>query len=811
MNLKKRCLAVPLALGIILVLSFVLLFSHLGSRPLYGDEPYHTVAIAAKSLSYITTTNFGSTLYPLLLHFLLPLGETTTMARLPAALFGFLSVWGIFLLGKLFFKEKEGLLAALFLAVSTYLIYISRQARGYTGLLFFSVFSLYFFWRAVKENKFILWFLYVLCTVIGIYAHFFLLIIIPVHAFFIVILIFEKWTRKKPVEIPVTKKKFWSVALSVFFMLILTFLLYLPMKKTESLNLFYFFKSSLSNISKAEIFLNPVSLIPVVIKRLLCYDTWPFFFFVQLGLLLFGLAASLKNHGKVFILFLSYLSLPFFLFAMSNPPAVYLTPQDRKFIFILPLLFLLMAKGLTSLHSILAWAILALTRIKNPVAFKKGLWGFILLAILACQAVFLEDYIFYSWNFLSLKIDSETSAYIQSHVSQMEMLYSDDYLNKNTFLILQPLRYPDGSQKGMMIYESDYDYVLSSRLYQPLGFLAILNQSSINEEDVSRLGLISNATQIKKVSRYFIVHSPSGEKTLYDKMVCLMNFLSRLPRDKEKIVTYHLLLAKIHLLAKRNPEALNELESFDGLKSRPSQEAGFGQEIGLSQKIIQKLFCLKRERPPVIIQDALVRNIQEYLKENADQLLLEGKFDEALSLQKKAESLNSRQFESSLWFHLSLGVSRQKMGMANEAVREYKKALLLSMTPKDETYVLKKIIEIRGYPFGYFIWQKKGVCHLRWWSNEKGTFAGTIENSRSFRSLGEYHLISNDKYKHSKKVLVFQGIVEGGRIEGLDLFIKSHSRLTFSLKINGRKDIEERIIFLPQETHPQGMPFSLKE
>lgn len=812
MNSKKRSFSTPLALGIILVFSFVLSFYRLGSRPLYGDEPFHTVAIAAKPLSYILTTNFGSTLYPFLLHFLLPLGQTETMARLPAALFGFLSVWGIFLLGKLFFKEREGLIVALFGALSTYILYFSQQARGYTGLLFFSIFSLYFFWRAVKENKISFWLLYILSTAIGTYTHFFLLIIVPVHAFFIIILAIEKWLKKKtPSQALLTPKKLRNAVLSICLIILLTFLLYLPMKRTETVNLFYYFKSSLSNIFRAEIFLNPASLIVCIIKRLLSYDIWAGFFFAQVALFLLGLVACLKNHGKTLILFLSYLVLPFFLFSMSNPPPVYLTPQDNKFIFILPFLLLLIAKGLSSLHSILVAVISRLIWIKNSAPLKKSLWVLMILAILVCQGVFLEDYNFYNWHFFSLNRDREINAYLNQHASQMELIYSDDFLNKNVFLFLQPLLYPDGSQKGIMIFESDYDYIFSSHLFRTTGLLAIFNRDSIPEEDISRLRGLSSAIEIKNVSGHFIVHFPGGEKILYEKMVLLVNFLLNLPSTKEKIMEYHLLLAKIHLLTKKNQEALQELEAFDRLKSQPSQGRKDVQEISLAHKIIQKVFGLKRESLHGIIQDMLNKNIQENLMENADQLLLEGKFDEAFLLQKKAESLSLQQFKSSLWFHLSLAESYLKKGMTDEAVSEYKQALLLCSTPKDETYILKKIREIRGLNFGYFVWQKKGSCHLRWWSSTKRTFTGKVTSSRSLRGVGEFHLTANDSYTYSRKELRLQGTVEGGRIEGLDLFIKSHSRLTFSLKIEGRKNIEDHVVFLPQETHPQGMPFSVKE
>ncbi len=794
-----------IGLGLILILSLWLRLFHLGSRPLYGDESFNTVMIATESLSYITTTNFGSTLYPLLLHFLLPLGQAETMARLPAALFGFLSVWGIFLLGKILFGKKEALLAALFSAVSVYSIYYSQQARGYSGLLFFSILSLYFFWRSVKENKIGLWILYILSTVIGIYTHFFLLIIIPVHASFIAIMIFEKWLRKKPIEIPITKRTIWGVSLSFFFILIMVVLLYLPMRRTETVNFFYFFSGSLTSFFKAKLFLNPGSVIAVIFKKLLDYDTRSWLFFVQLALIFMGCVSSLKSYGKALIMFLLYFSLPFLLFSMSNPLDVYLTPQVGKFIFILPLLFLLMAKGLTSLHSILSRTISKLSRAKNPMALGKGLWVPIVLGILVFQAVLLEDHYYYNWNLLSIKRDREINSYLKQNTLQTEIIYFDEFINKNTFLILQPLRYPDGRQKGVAVIESDYDLIFSGLLYLPTGLVVILDRSSFGEEDISRLKSISPNLELKKLSRHFIVHFPGEEKILYEKMVALMNFLIDLPWAREKIIEYYLLLAKIHLLADRYEEALKEIATFNRMKSQPIPE------IKVAQKNIQKLFCIERASVQVHVQNMLAQNIQESLMKKADQLLIDGKFDTALLLQKEVERHGSDELRSAVWLHLSLAESYLKKGMASDAAVEFERALPLCPTPRYEFHVLKKILDIRDLPFGYFIWKTEGIWHLRWWSKRIRTFAGTVESSRLFRGIGAFRMALNDDYTYSRKKVIFRGIVEADRIQGLDFLVKRRSRLTFSLRIKGQGEIQDHIIFLPEDSHPREMPFSVEE
>jgi hypothetical protein len=149
--------------------------------------------------------------------------------------------------------------------------------------------------------------------------------------------------------------------------------------------------------------------------------------------------------------------------------------------------------------------------------------------------------------------------------------------------------------------------------------------------------------------------------------------------------------------------------------------------------------------------------------------------------------------------------------MASDAASEYEKSLPLCPTPRYESYVLKKILDVQDLPFGYFIWKKKGVCHLRWWSKKRRTFIGTIGSSRSFQSIGASHLTLNDDYRYSRKKVLFRGIIEADGIQGLDFFVKGRSRLTFSLEIKGQREILDHVIFLPEDTHPREMPFSVEE
>jgi uncharacterized membrane protein len=559
MKLQDKHFILSFSLGIVLIFAFFLRFYHLGSRPLYGDETFHTVEIAASSLTNIMNTNFGSILYPLLLHPLLPLGKTEFMARLPAALFGFFSVWMIYLLGKQIFGKKEGIIAAFLSALSIYMIRFSQTARGYTGFLFFSILSLYFFYRAFEEKKTPFWLAYVLANVLGIYMNFFSLVIIPVHIFFVsVLIIYGRIHKKGTNDVLIAGRDIKRFILSIFFILFLTFFLYLPAGKGPGTNLFSLFERSLSSILKMEPALNPISIFSNTIQRLLTHSMWPSLFYIHIVFFAIGIIACIKNHKKTLVLFLTYLSLPILLYILSNPRPPFNTPANysSKFIFFFPIIFLLIAKGISALHSVSVRMIASLAKIKNQTALSKALGISLFLGILILEGVQIYAHNADDWNFFSLKRDREIAACLHNKVTQRGMIYFADSPNKNTFKFIQPLHYSNSSQKGIMVFEDDYDHFFAHHLSQNIGLWVLLGRARVSEEDIARLEAALQVRRENVSSQYYIIHISTAAQTLYEKMIPLLNFMLSLPGPEAKKAEGHLLLAKVHLLARKNTEAL---------------------------------------------------------------------------------------------------------------------------------------------------------------------------------------------------------------------------------------------------------------
>ncbi len=90
-------------------------------------------------------------------------GITPVGVRVPAVIFGVLGVFGIYLLVREILsynsepvtKHPRALFAALLLAISPWHIQYSRAGFEVTMLLFFLLFGLYFFFKSLKEEKFL--------------------------------------------------------------------------------------------------------------------------------------------------------------------------------------------------------------------------------------------------------------------------------------------------------------------------------------------------------------------------------------------------------------------------------------------------------------------------------------------------------------------------------------------------------------------------------------------------------------------------------------------------------------------------------
>jgi len=154
---------------IILGLACLLRFWSLDKVPvsLYADEldvGYQAYSLLGTGKDYFGNAwplhfqSYADIRTPLYIYSSLPsvwlFGITAWGVRFPAAIFGALAVWGIYLLSKeISGSRMTGLVGALLLAISPWHIQYSRVAFEVTMLLAFLLFGLYFFFKALKSPK----------------------------------------------------------------------------------------------------------------------------------------------------------------------------------------------------------------------------------------------------------------------------------------------------------------------------------------------------------------------------------------------------------------------------------------------------------------------------------------------------------------------------------------------------------------------------------------------------------------------------------------------------------------------------------
>ncbi|MFC2046548.1 glycosyltransferase family 39 protein [Chloroflexota bacterium] len=147
------------------------------------------------------------------------LGDRAFALRLPSVLFATLTIPLVYAFGTLLFGRRVGLLAAFLLAIAPLHIRYAQEARMYSMLAFFSLLSLYFFWRAIRARSGWLWFWFATVATLNLYTHQFAFLSLGVLTLFGLWLLID--SRARP--------QFPFRAWHLFASLAGIFLAYLPM------------------------------------------------------------------------------------------------------------------------------------------------------------------------------------------------------------------------------------------------------------------------------------------------------------------------------------------------------------------------------------------------------------------------------------------------------------------------------------------------------------------------------------------------------------------------------------------------------
>jgi mannosyltransferase len=202
-----------LTLLAIMLLGAALRFYGLSVQSLWADELSSWDFSQRDTLSRVirgVQSDSDPPLYFLILHFARWIfGDSEWALRLPSALAGWLCIPAIYALGRRIYSEREGIIAALFLAVLWVPIYYSQEARSYSMLILLSILTSYFWWGVMLGLRYrrelpmreALW--YVVCAVLCAYVHYSGLLLVALQGVALTALAYRTLRKAMLLYVPV--------------------------------------------------------------------------------------------------------------------------------------------------------------------------------------------------------------------------------------------------------------------------------------------------------------------------------------------------------------------------------------------------------------------------------------------------------------------------------------------------------------------------------------------------------------------------------------------------------------------------------
>lgn len=156
----------------------VLRIFQIGFNPLWLDEAMTNHFANLSYGEYWQTVTSGADFNPpvfvWMVHTLISLfGNSEAVLRAIPCLFGILSIPLIYFAGSLLSDRRTGLVAAGFLAFSTYHLMYSQEARAYAPLVFAVLLQMVFILKGARENRTMWWLCFGLATAFSCWIHFY--------------------------------------------------------------------------------------------------------------------------------------------------------------------------------------------------------------------------------------------------------------------------------------------------------------------------------------------------------------------------------------------------------------------------------------------------------------------------------------------------------------------------------------------------------------------------------------------------------------------------------------------------------------
>lgn len=174
-----------IALTLLVAVAAILRLLTLG-HGLWWDEIRTLVDSVRLPLRQIVTVFPGDnqhTLFSILAHLSISVfGESAWSLRLPAALFGIVTVPLLYACAREFVGRTEALAAALLLTVSYHHVWFSQSARGYAMLAFFTLLCTWLLLHGLRSTRTLFFVWYGIVAALAIYTHVTMVFLVVSHA-----------------------------------------------------------------------------------------------------------------------------------------------------------------------------------------------------------------------------------------------------------------------------------------------------------------------------------------------------------------------------------------------------------------------------------------------------------------------------------------------------------------------------------------------------------------------------------------------------------------------------------------------------
>jgi mannosyltransferase len=479
-------------------------------------------------------------------------GKSDFVLRLPAVLFGSLSILLTYKVGTTLWTSQVGLIGAFLLAVNPYHVQHSQQARPYALMIFLALLSLIFLLRALQTNRKRLWLGFVVCTSLSLYTHYFAFLFMPAEVVFAAWVIAEDWMSAKkddgetPPSDPVRRFSLPAEqALMSSLSLALVGLSYLPWLARLQAHSASVALPAPTAAAMALSFESSLSFLREVVSAYSGGDGLALL--LWLGLFLFGLITCDRKRIALLVL---WVGLPFgflaviFTWHFLNP---------RYLLFALPLYVLAIAKGIVAVSR---WFDRHLRKARHD--YK---WLLVLIPTLAALILGVFNVAPLRAYYLSQNADWRAAArYLAANMAPEDIILADgkEYLLVDDYWVDDSLSYYFGSHSTadpqiLQARRQLWDHLQNVRHDQGEVW-AVLGYKD-RPRSWNRIEQIT-VTDFHDVP-IVRLREPSGH-VLQDTVSMLEILLELLPPEAQFDV--HLALAEIHLRTEAFEEARFELE-----------------------------------------------------------------------------------------------------------------------------------------------------------------------------------------------------------------------------------------------------------